>query len=1560
MKHKLSSFNTRLIKLPALVMVGGLLAGALPGYGQGVFLARTFQAVNSAPANLAMGDVNGDGRTDVVVSNRSSSKVSVLLGQAAGTLGAKTDYTTGSMPGGVALQDINADGRLDIVVCNISSNTVSVLLGQAGGSFAAKVDYATGTNPVDLELVDVNGDGRRDIVLVNESDNNISVLLKQTTGNGFAARVNYATGTIPGGIALGDLNGDGDPDVVTIHYNSTTASVLLGQAGSSFSAKTDYTVGSGANDVKLVDVTGDGRLDMVLASYNSNAVLVLPGQAGGTFGAKVTYTMGSGCGNVAVGNVNGDSLLDLVSANQNNSTVSVRLGLATGGFSTATSYAMGSTALDVALGDINADGLLDIVTADYSANTVSLRLNSLMAAPTVTAGTRCGAGSVTLQAAGTPTGGSYRWYTVATGGTAISGATGSSYSTSTLYGTTTYYVSAVSGSNESSRTAVTATVQYAVAPAIVAAGPTTFNGGGSVTLTAQPNLALRFNGSSQYVATTLNASASTLPTTTWEAWVYPTRTNFGTRQTVFSVDDGGFDRGVIIEANTASFGVFTGTGLWTPVAADLNTWQHLAVVYTPTGVLFYKNGVEYSYSGSYAVTTTNNPLNIGRNPGFGEYFQGQLDEVRVWNTQRSQAQVQAQMFAAPAGNTAGLSSYWRFNEGSGSTATNETGSSTATLTSAPTYVTPGQTSMLTPTFAWSPAAGLSASTTASVVATPGTSTTYNVSVTDNNSCSTSAQQAVTVILTPDIAGFTPSSGPVGTTITISGINLSAATSVTFDGSGTSQAAIAHNTGSSLEVAVPAGATTGTLTVNTPAGPATSTQVFTVVPAPALAGLSATAGLIGSSLIITGTNLGGASSVSFNGTATTTITNASASSLTVTVPAGATSGNVVVTTPGGASNGLLFNVQQNLTVTGTIHIPGGFYHDINITGTGHATLDGDVEVVGDLTVQSGGSLTTGDAVVSGPGNFTLNPNATLTIGHADGIAASGNTGAIQLGGTRTFSPQATYHYNGTGAQQTGTGLPSQVRGLVITADTAGVSLTQPVQIAQVLSLQQGVFNLNGQGLTLLSGAAGTALVTGTGRTTGTTATVQRYIDPSLNPGLGYRHYSAPVTGSTVADLTTPTGFAPVVNAAYNTAAQPGRTTPYPTVFGYDQAHFAAANNITGFDKGWMSPAALSSALVVGKGYSVNLSAVHKVDFTGALNLGPLSLNLGRLASGAGVSVATAAQAGWHLVGNPYPAPLDWSAISPASRTGLDASMYVYESTSQYGGNYRSYVNGIGSSSPLIGSCQGFFVRVSDGQTSARLNLDLSSCVSDYNIQVPVRRGTADLRPQVQLRLSGSGLSDELFVYAEAGATAGVDAAFDAVKMPNPAGLNLSAVAGAQELAIQGLPGLTQTTVVPLTVRVPATGSYYFTAPQLSNLPATTQVYLSDALTGQQLNLRTLTATGYAFSLPAGQFVATGRFFLHLVPAGAALASASETLTAGLRLYPNPAKASTTLLLPAVAGASSATLTLSDALGRVLRTTKAALPATGLRHELSLAGMAPGVYVVKVQAGAATAVRRLTVE
>ncbi|RZL13334.1 MAG: hypothetical protein EOO62_08420, partial [Hymenobacter sp.] len=265
--------------------------------------------------------------------------------------------------------------------------------------------------------------------------------------------------------------------------------------------------------------------------------------------------------------------------------------------------------------------------------------------------------------------------------------------------------------------------------------------------------------------------------------------------------------------------------------------------------------------------------------------------------------------------------------------------------------------------------------------------------------------------------------------------------------------------------------------------------------PAITSLSATSGTAGASVVLTGTNFTGATSVSFNGTAATSFTVNSAAQITTSVPAGATTGTITVTTPNGTGTSTqVFTIVTDLVVNAAQTVPAGTYNSITVQNGGVATLSGATTVSGAVVVQEGGTLNTNCQTLTGSGSFTLEAGGTLGICDAAGIAASGSTGAVQVTGSRSFSPDASYVYNGSAAQSTGSGLPSQVRSLT-TTNASDVTLSAPVSVAQTLTVGgAGNLQLNGQALTLLSSRAGTALVvnSGSGAVLGNTATMQRYL------------------------------------------------------------------------------------------------------------------------------------------------------------------------------------------------------------------------------------------------------------------------------------------------------------------------------------------------------------------------------------------------------------------------------------------------------------------------------------
>jgi hypothetical protein len=343
----------------------------------------------------AVADVNGDGKPDLVVSNSCANNacsfgdVGILLGNGDGTFQAEMGYydSGGNHATSVAVADVNGDGKPDVIVTNQgfepgALGPVGVLLGNGDGTFQPAVTYSSGASSALFAAVaDVNGDGKLDLLVANEVGT-VGVLLGNGDGT-FQAAVVYDSGQdVSNFIVAADLRGDGRLDIVV---TGDTVNVLLGNGDGTFQPAISY---GNASSVAVADVDGDGRPDLVIGE-NGALVGILLGNGDGTFQEPVIYSTGaSSLTWPTVADMNGDGKPDLVVSNLCASvsscgygSVSVLLGNGDGTFQPATSYDSGGNVSSVVVADLNGDGTPDAVATNQASgiccgSSVSVLLNN--------------------------------------------------------------------------------------------------------------------------------------------------------------------------------------------------------------------------------------------------------------------------------------------------------------------------------------------------------------------------------------------------------------------------------------------------------------------------------------------------------------------------------------------------------------------------------------------------------------------------------------------------------------------------------------------------------------------------------------------------------------------------------------------------------------------------------------------------------------------------------------------------------------------------------------------------------------------------------------------------------------------------------------------------------------------------------------------------------------------------------------------------------------------------------------------------------------------------------
>jgi hypothetical protein len=355
-------------------------------------------ATGPGPYSVAVGDFNGDGISDLAISNYDDgfvSSVTVLLGNGNGkfTQAAQSPITVGGGPISVAVGDLNGDGIPDLAVANnAGGGTVTILLGNGNGTFtqAANSPVTVGIAPISVAVGDFNRDGIPDLAVANQTSQTVTILLGNGNGTFTQAANSPATGGDPYSVAVGDFNEDGIPDLAVANMADGTVTILLGIGDGTFTqaANSPVAVGERPSSVTVGDFNEDGVPDLAIANSGAGTVTILLGNGDGKFtqAAKSPVTVGSAPFSVVVGDFNEDGIPDLAVADSAGSKVAILLGNVDGTFLQApNSPVTPGLAFSVAVGVFNEDGIPDLVAPNYLDDRVSVLLTRLTQTANATA-----------------------------------------------------------------------------------------------------------------------------------------------------------------------------------------------------------------------------------------------------------------------------------------------------------------------------------------------------------------------------------------------------------------------------------------------------------------------------------------------------------------------------------------------------------------------------------------------------------------------------------------------------------------------------------------------------------------------------------------------------------------------------------------------------------------------------------------------------------------------------------------------------------------------------------------------------------------------------------------------------------------------------------------------------------------------------------------------------------------------------------------------------------------------------------------------------------------------
>ncbi len=546
---------------------------------------------------------------------------------------------------------------------------------------------------------------------------------------------------------------------------------------------------------------------------------------------------------------------------------------------------------------------------------------------------------------------------------------------------------------------------------------------------------------------------------------------------------------------------------------------------------------------------------------------------------------------------------------------------------------------------------------------------------------------------------------------------------------------------------------------------------------------------------------------------------------------------------------------------------GTYVNVTVTGTGTATLSGNVAVSGAFTVQNGGTAVLGTNNIQGTGTMVINSGANVSTAAAGGFANAGN-GVTRNSGTKTLSNDANYTFNGTTAQNTG-GFWTGGRNVTIN-NAAGVTLSSAATVGGILGLTSGTFTAGNNLLTIGSSATRQGIIddfTGSGTLSATSILFKRFA------GSGILTSVAPAVisnANTINSVVVPTG--PSCSGVKEFDEFSNSWIPV------DIGGGACADPMVN------TPSVLSGNSLLAFGYGGKIYTYSGLPQTGN-QVRSITRSTGTVPPAAFVA------RGWNALSNPYAAPISWSTFDTPGNLGQSSCIgYVWNSlTSNYGTISPAGVV-TGGANNTVAPGQGILIRrssVGTGNVTFEPSMRVSSSTQTY-----VRESVSGLSQEIRLNLNGSESADEIMI-------ASGDVAMIVEKFFSPADNAVSMFIPNGNEPLTALATELNDNVIPVSIKVATDGFYTISASSIKGLPSNAKVFIEDKTSNrfQELNEGSV----YSFNATTSD---AARFALHIQSS-----SASSSLNESALIY-----ASGNVATVRLSDAATSTVTISDLTGR----------------------------------------------